>query len=218
MGITYAVELACDLRSEIGEHRLAELVASNHQLTRRPLVPPCADCRANVLERPVGCFGTVALPLPEVDERWLLGRMPRDLHTTAGYMLHSALGDFGWDGGYAARLRAADRDRLARGEPPEHFESPVAIRGEGELGVDADQLFDMLFGEGHVQATHPLMLCLFFGLIPHDTRPAELAALRTDPSCLAGHLTLPAPTRDLARALRAVATAASLGRQFLIQS
>jgi hypothetical protein len=218
MVITYAVELECDLRRELGERRLAAAVASNHELTRRPLVPPCASCAANALERSVGCFGTVALPLLEADEQWLLARLPRDLLTTAGYMLHSALGDFGWDGGYAARLRAADKERLARGEPPEHFASPVAIRSEGELGVDADQLFDMLFGEGHVQAAHPLMLCLFFGLIPHDTSPVELAALRTNPAGLAGRLTLPTPMRDVAGALRAVAAAASLGRQFLIQS
>jgi hypothetical protein len=94
----------------------------------------------------------------------------------------------------------------------------VPVRSEGQLAVDADQLFDMLFGEGHVQATHPLMLCLFFGLVPHDTPPVDLAAFRTNPSDLAERLALPTPTRDLARALCAIATAASLGRQFLVQS
>ena len=240
MLITYAVEHECEPRQQLGDLRLAELVATDHALVRRPLAAPCRDCPANALERPMGCFGTVQLPLAAADERWLLDRLPRDLSTTAGYTLHSALIDFGWDGGYAARLRAADRERVARGESLMHFESEQAIlrdeagryrderRGEApstrsdgrneRLDVDSNQAFDMLFGEGHVQAAHPLLLCLFFGLLPHDISPADLGVLSTDPSSLPNRVILPAPDRDLARALRAVAAAAALGRQFLIQS
>ena len=218
MRLTYAVDFACEPRRQLGDERLAELVATNHPRIRGPLTAPCRDCPANALERQLGCFGTVALPLDAASERWLLDRLPRDLSTTAGYTLHSALTDFGWDGGYAARLRAEDAQRRRRGEAALCFECEVAARNEGELVVDASQAFDILFGEGHVQAAHPLLLCLFFGLIPHDTPPQALGSLRANPSEIAGQLTLPAAEHDLARALHAVAAAASTGRQFLVKA
>ncbi len=210
MPITYAVQFDCEIRRQAGDHQLARHLAT---ASARPFTAPCQGCPANPHARPLGCFGTVGQPLTAADEQWLLDRLPRDLSTTAGYMLHSALDDFGWDGGYAAQLRQADAARIAAGATPHHFANPVAARVDGALDINANQVFDLLFGEGHVQAAHPLLLCLFFGLVPHDTPPPRLAALRSQPATLRSLLSLPTEEHDLSRVLHAIATAAQLGRQ-----
>jgi hypothetical protein len=93
--------------------------------------------------------------------------------------------------------------------------------GEGDhrVEIDSNQLFHMLFHVGHLGATHAFMVCLFFGVIPHDL---ELGALG-DPAARAQALqtaAVPQPPSEacepLAAFLHALATAARLDIDVLI--
>jgi hypothetical protein len=127
------------------------------------VAPSCKSCPAD-LPREFACHRRIRYPIPEHVEAWLMSRLPRTLDCTAGALLVRGIGEFGWDGGPAAKLRASGTS---------YFESRVAygMRWETEEGVvelSSDQLFQMMFMVGALQPTHCLMLALFCGVIPHD--------------------------------------------------
>jgi hypothetical protein len=129
----------------------------------------CATCPAG-LPRAFACHRRIRYPIPEHVEQWLMGRLPEALGCSAGALLVRGLGEFGWDGGVVAKLRAAGTT---------YFESraPYGVRWQGDDGpieVSSDQLFQMMFMVGHLAPTHSLMLALFLGVIPHDTSLHDL--------------------------------------------
>ena len=147
----------------------------------------------------------------------MLGRLPDDLESSAGVFLVRALADFGWDGEHAAEMR---------GQGDTFFESDdaLAVRwgdedDEDGLQVDADQIFHMLFHVGNIGETHAMMLCLFFGVLPHDV---DLEVLRDDDArrkALAAATLPPQGSPGIeafAELLRALALAASLDVDVLI--
>jgi hypothetical protein len=128
-----------------------------------PLATHCATCPAG-LPREFACHRRIRYPIPEHVEAWLMSRLPKELACTAGVLLVRGLGEFGWDGSPAAKLR---------GHGTTFFESraPYGVRWQGEDGlveVSSDQLFQMMFMVGNLAPTHCLMLALFCGVIPHD--------------------------------------------------
>ncbi len=159
---------------------LADMLAEAAPLDE--VAPLCAACPAG-FQTEFLCHRRIRYPISEAMEVWLMGRLPERLGCTAGALMVRGLGEFGWDGEPAAKLRAA-------GET--YFESRVAfgIRWQGDDGnldgaglsragsaaegrsgvidVSSDQLFQMMFMVGHLAPTHSLMLALFLGVIPHD--------------------------------------------------
>jgi len=168
----------------------------------------CAKCPAE-LPREFACHRRIRYPIPERVEAWLMTRLPATLQCTAGALLVRGLGELGWDGANAAKLRAAGTT---------YFESRVAygVRWEGEHGVvemSSDQLFQMMFLVGHLAPTHSLMLALFTGVIPHDTSLHDLKDEAGRRRVLAAASVAPEPDPEivqLAAFLRALATAARL--------
>lgn len=129
-----------------------------------PLRGHCAACPANNDSPGFGCYRSIPYPIPEEAEAWLLGLLPDDLGTTAGQLLVRAIADFEWNGEHAAGMRA-DGDTF--------FESDAALAvawGEGAdaVEIDTNQLFHLLFHVGPIGSTHAFMVCLFFGVVPHD--------------------------------------------------
>lgn len=183
--------------------------------TLEPLRPHCGGCPANRDSPGFGCYKSVPYPIPEAAEAWLLGLLPDDLETTAGQLLLRALDDFGWDGEHAAGMREQDDT---------FFESNQALGvswddGDDPVEIDADQVFHMLFHVGNVGATHAFMVCLFFGVVPHDL---DLAAL-ADPAARASALAqavVPQPPSEacepMAQFLHALVTAARLDLDVVI--
>jgi hypothetical protein len=175
----------------------------------------CASCPAG-LTRELSCHRRIRYPIPEHVEAWMMRRLPQQLGCTAGALLVRGLGEFGWDGAPAAKLRASGTT---------YFESrvPYGVRWQGEDGaieISSDQLFQMMFMVGHQLApTHCLMLALFFGVIPHDislhdlkdsegrTRALDAAVVLTE---------VDADTEQLAAFLRMLAVAARLEHSILI--
>jgi hypothetical protein len=177
----------------------------------RPLdevAPHCEHCPAE-LPREFACHRRIRYPIPERVEAWLMARLPEKLGCTAGALLVRGLGEFGWDGAPAAKLRAAGttffESRVAYGV---RWESP-----DGNIEISSDQLFQMMFLVGNLAPTHCLMLALFTGVIPHDT---SLHDLKDGPGREKVLAMANVPTEadpdieQLAAFLRALATAARL--------
>ena len=178
------------------------------------VVGHCATCPAG-LTREFSCHRRIRYPIPEHVEAWLMSRLPTTLDCTAGTLLARGLGEFGWDGAPAAKLRTAGTT---------YFESraPYGVRWQddnGTIEISSDQLFQMMFMVGNLAPTHCLMLALFCGVLPHDisiydlkdtagrTRALAAADLPVDPD---------ADIEQLAAFLRTLAAAARLDVSVLI--
>jgi hypothetical protein len=176
-----------------------------------PLRPHCAGCPVNRDAPGFGCYRSIPYPIPADAEAWLLGLLPDDLTTTAGQLLVRAVADFDWDGEHAGAMRS---------QGDTFFESDEALAVSwGEFELDTNQLFHMLFHVGAIGSTHAFMVCLFFGIVPHDL---DLGAL-TDPAARLHALqtaTPPAPPSEacepLAAFLQTLATAARLDLDVLV--
>lgn len=130
-----------------------------------PLAMHCAGCPANRAGAPFGCFGQVGYPISPKAEAFLLDRLP-DPPTAplVWLLLKQGIRDFRYDGGTVRPLRAEDRNI---------FVAQYALRRDlGELPVDSDQVFEMVFLTGHVQPNHAAILLLFFDALAR----AELEA------------------------------------------
>jgi hypothetical protein len=122
-----------------------------------PLLPWCADCPANVLGRPFGCYGAINYPISSAAEKWLLDQLPSNRDAILWLLLRESLKDN--DGHAVEPLRAGGA----------YFEER-AVRGRqfSETIASADQIFQMLFLYGHIQAGHAGILLLFFDAVPRE--------------------------------------------------
>lgn len=174
----------------------------------------CATCPAQ-LPRELACHKRIRYPIPEHVEAWLMARLPRTLDCTAGTLLARGLDEFGWNGGPAARLRAAGTT---------YFESraPYGVRwqtDDGPLEISSDQLFQMMFMVGNLAATHCLMLVLFCGVLPHDISLFDLKDIPSRNRALAAAELAPEADPDveqLAAFLRTLALAARLDASVMV--
>ncbi|HET7501803.1 MAG TPA: hypothetical protein VFK02_12385 [Kofleriaceae bacterium] len=174
----------------------------------------CATCPAG-LSREFACHRRIRYPIPEHVEAWLMSRLPSTLDCTAGTLLARGLGEFGWDGAPAARLRAAGTT---------YFESraPYGVRWQddnGTIEISSDQLFQMMFMVGNLAPTHCLMLVLFCGVLPHDISIYDLKDAAGRNRALASVILPTDPDADieqLAAFLRTLAVAARLDVSVLI--
>jgi len=174
----------------------------------------CATCPAG-FAREFACHRRIRYPIPEHVEAWLMSRLPSTLDCTAGTLLARGLGEFGWDGAPAAKLRSAGTT---------YFESraPYGVRWQGDDGtieVSSDQLFQMMFMVGNLAPTHCLMLVLFCGVLPHDISIYDLKDNDGRARALAAAELPPDSDSDieqLAAFLRTLAIAARLDVSVLI--
>jgi hypothetical protein len=174
----------------------------------------CKTCPA-ALPREFACHRRIRYPVPEHVEQWLMARLPERLDCSAGALLVRGLGEFGWTGEPAKKLRAAGDT---------YFESRVAhgVRwesGDGRVEISSDQLFQMMFMVGNLEPTHCLMLALFCGVIPHDTSLHDLKDETGRQRVLAAATVASEPDADVeqfAHFLRTLAVAARLGVPILI--
>ncbi len=145
-----------------------------------PLASACEGCEARCTPRPFGCVGYVSYPVSAATEAWLLEQLPDRLDSSAGTMLESAVWDFDWDGSYTRHLRAQGDTFF------ENRASPRRTWGE-VFQITGDQIWQILFGLGHLSPAHSMMCALFVGLIPHEIAADALGGLSQDTALVAGH-------------------------------
>ncbi|MBC8100114.1 MAG: hypothetical protein H7Y11_11775 [Armatimonadetes bacterium] len=127
----------------------------------------CEGCPANRTGKPFGCMGFVQYPVSEQGELWLLNQLPMTTEPLVWLLLKQGLSEFDYDGASVRPLRAADGGV--------YFRTPLApLRQLGEVRIDADQLFEMLFAVGHINPNHAALLLLFLGGIDRDLEADDI--------------------------------------------
>jgi len=162
-------------REEVSVQRLFDDAAALD-----PLAASCESCVARCTPRPFGCVGYVSYPVTGETEAWLLDQLPDRLDSSGGTMLENAVRDFRWDGSYTEHLRG-------QGDTFLELDTSPARRWPSGFEITGDQIWQILFGLGHLSPAHSMMCALFVGLIPHGTPPDALANLSRDTAQVAGH-------------------------------
>ena len=134
----------------------------------------CSGCSANRTGSPYGCIGFIHYPITAHCETWLLDRLPVPDEPLVWLLLRQGVRRFGYDGASVKALRDQDHSRGI--DERRYFELPVAPqRRLGELPIDGDQVFEMIFGVGNrIIPNHAGVLLLFFGAIGRDLEAAEI--------------------------------------------
>jgi len=126
----------------------------------QPLESHCVDCPANCAQRSFGCMGFIQYPIAAAAEQWLLDQLPTPEEALCWMLLRRGIADFQYDGSSAVPLR--DGSGI-------YFENDVAAsRQLGELSINANQLFEMVFLVGNLNPNHGAMLLLFLRAIDRD--------------------------------------------------
>ncbi len=139
----------------------------------RPLEGHCRGCPANRTGAPFGCMGQIKYPLSGQGEAWLLSRLPNVDETLLWMLLRQGIKEFNYDGSTAAPLREANSAVFA--------EQRASQRALGELVVNSNQVFEMVFLVGHIQPNHAGVLLLFFGAVTRRLEAPEIMAMGTMP-------------------------------------
>lgn len=126
-----------------------------------PLAAHCAGCPANRSGADFGCMGHIPYPISAGAEAFLLRRLPTPPEAPLVWLLlKQGIRDFNYDGSSVRPLRAAGRQIFS--------EARSLRRALGELVVDADQVFEMVFLTGHIQPNHGAILLLFLQVIARE--------------------------------------------------
>lgn len=133
----------------------------------------CDGCPANVLHKPFGCVGQVEYPISGKAERWLLKQLPPPDQTLTWMLLRQGVQEFKSSGQSVNAMRAPDQ--------PFFEDQQVMARQLGELLINTNQLFEMMFLLGHIRPSYAAMLLIFFNGIRRDLDADEIMRLAQAP-------------------------------------
>jgi hypothetical protein len=128
----------------------------------------CPGCKANRVNQPFGCYGSISYPITVPAEQWLMALLPDSLDSAAGLVLRRAVSDFKYDGGMFLKMRPQDT----------FFESRTPVKRQwgswlSSWTLTSDQLLQMLFGLGPLQPSHCKLMSIILGLITTDDRQRD---------------------------------------------
>lgn len=134
----------------------------------------CAGCPANRTNTPFGCMGFVEYPISEAAENWMLDQLPVPDEPLVWLLLKQVVQEFDYDGESVKSLRE---------EESTFFEAAdLHIRRLGELQVDANVLFEMLFGRRpYIIPRQAALLLMFLHAIDRDLEADEIKSLDPAP-------------------------------------
>ena len=139
-----------------------------------PLEHYCEGCPANRSGDPFGCMGRISYPLSPFGEAWLLNQLPDPPGAPLIWLLlKQGIQEFHYDG---------SRVRLLREAGQTHFSEARTIQRElGEIIVNSDQVFEMIFLLGSIQPNHAGILLLFFGALDRDLEADDIMRIGAMP-------------------------------------
>jgi len=148
-----------------------DLLDEAAQLT--PLAHHCKGCPANVTGRPFGCINFIQYPISRAAEKWLLDQLPVPDEPLIWLLLKQGIQEFQYDGGSIKSMRNSDGT---------YFEEHLVMqRRLGEFSIDANQLFEMIFGVGNIQPNHGALLLLFLNAIDRDLEANTIMGITPAP-------------------------------------
>lgn len=129
----------------------------------------CATCPANLTQRDYGCFGRIQYPLSDHAERWLLLQLPQPHEAPLVWTL---LGE------NLRELNAQSNEVQPIRESGNYFESTLNPRRKlGEIAMSGNNIFYLLFMQGHISPSRAAMLLLFFNAIPRNIDAPQIIQL-----------------------------------------
>lgn len=184
----------------------------------KPLEHHCAGCPANRRGEPFGCMSFVQYPISAAGEKWLLQQLPMPTEPLVWLLLKQGVDNFAYDGATTAKLRQGET----------YFEDKFAAsRRLGEIVLDANQVFEMIFMVGHIIPNHGAILLLFFNALERSEMeaPEIMNLVPADDEKIAKydflHQVLPADdqtTRDIKEFLEALYIAWKLNVRLLVDA
>lgn len=140
----------------------------------RPYAEHCQTCPANRIGMPFGCMGHIQYPITQEAENWMLDRLPVPDEPLVWLLLKQVIQEFKYDG---------QSIRPLRDEAGVYFESQdLPSRRLGELNLDANQIFEMLFVRRPViLPRQAALMLLFFGAIDRDLEADTITHLDPAP-------------------------------------
>ncbi|GAB4326769.1 MAG: hypothetical protein Kow00117_13960 [Phototrophicales bacterium] len=141
----------------------------------RPYAVHCQNCPANRTDMPFGCIGHIQYPITKRAENWILDRLPVPDEPLVWLLLKQVVQEFKYDGQLVEPLRE---------QPGIYFEASEApARRLGELNLNANQIFEMLFVRRPViLPRQAALLLLFFGAIERDLEADTITNLDPAPA------------------------------------
>lgn len=133
----------------------------------------CAGCPANNTGRAFGCIGQIEYPISGKAELWLLNQLPVPVETLPWMLLRQGLQEFKAAGEAVNSMRAEGQ--------PFFQERGVLVRQLGEMIVNTNQLFEMLFLLGHIRPSYGATLLMFFNVIRRNMDADEIMNLAPSP-------------------------------------
>lgn len=140
-----------------------------------PLAPHCAGCPANRTGEPFGCMNFVQYPISEQAENWLLDQLPVPDEPLVWLLLRQVVKEFKYDGSTVREWR--DEEGI-------FFETAnVNGRKLGELSIDSNQMFEILFGRRpYIMPRQAVLLLMFLKAIDRDLEADEIRELDPVPA------------------------------------
>lgn len=175
MGMKWEIRAACPVRTALGaELPVAKLLRTPEAFAEH--ASHCEGCPARAVDRPFGCVGVVAYPIPLAAEELMMSRLPKALDSTAGSFMRKMLADFHYDGKKGAKLRGHDG---------KYFEAAVSARREwkgwlNRYEVTFDQLFELIFVGRRIDPSRGLLILLVLGVLDPTTKDKYMAELAGD--------------------------------------
>ncbi len=133
----------------------------------------CQGCPANNTGSPFGCMGQIEYSISGKTELWLLNQLPVPDEPLPWILLRQGLSEMKSDGNSVISMRAEGQ--------PFFQERGVLVRKLGEITVNTNQLFEMLFLSGHIKPSYAAMLLVLFHIIPREMNADELMELSKSP-------------------------------------
>jgi len=169
-------QMGFELTHRTPEGKTTELVVVQNLLDMaQPLTEQahhCQGCPANRNGQPYGCMGFIQYPISGQAERWLLNQLPTQREALVYLLLKQGIDDFAYDGQSILPLRLNEV----------YFEERVPpLRRLGEFDINANQVFEMIFGVGDIQPNHAAILLLFFNAIERDLQADGIMTLYPAP-------------------------------------
>lgn len=127
----------------------------------RPLEDHCIGCPANRTGLPFGCMGFIQYPLSEQAENWLLDQLPVPDEPLVWLLLRQVIKEFDYKGDDIAPWRQQEGV----------FFETTSVNGRklGELTIDSNQVFELLFARRqYIIPRQAALLLLFFNAIHRD--------------------------------------------------
>lgn len=151
--------------------RVSEILEATQQLD--PFAHHCTDCVANLQKKPFGCFGRINYPLSDNGERWLLMQLPQPHEALLVWtMLGENLRDLNIQSQQVQDIRES-------GSYMESLRNPR--RKLGEIAVSGNNLFYLLFMQGHITPSRAAVLLLFFNVISRNIDANDIYKLTPAP-------------------------------------